>query len=198
MTSFESLKPVFTHAWLARVSSMFRDGPDAANVLSLPEIAHPLMPCAGETRHCDGHDLSCGLSATGECSSLCRCSCTDFGQAAKKWFTLDQDAIYLNHGSYGAAYAVALVAQSIWRERLESHPCRFVHTNLLESLTVALRCLATFLNAPPAGHTTNSVTSSLADPLGLAFVPNATTAVNIVVKSIKWKPGDILLLFDIA
>jgi isopenicillin-N epimerase len=35
-----------------------------------------------------------------------------------------------------------------------------------------------------------------ADPAGLAFVSNATTGVNAVLRSFPWKPGDALLLAD--
>ena len=96
-------------------------------------------------------------------------------------FTLDPDVIYLNHGSFGACPVPVLAAQSEIRQRLEREPVRFFTRELEPLLGAARSELAQLVSA---------------DPEGLAFVPNATYAVNTVLRSLEFKPGDELLTTD--
>jgi isopenicillin-N epimerase len=96
-------------------------------------------------------------------------------------FTLDPTVVYLNHGSFGACPKPVLAAQSAIREQLEREPVRFFSTELAPLLDAARRDLALFVGA---------------DPEGLAFVPNATYAVNTVLRSLAFAPGDELLTTD--
>ena len=99
---------------------------------------------------------------------------------ARHWL-LDPTVDFLNHGSYGACPRPVLEVQQAWRERLETEPVRFLSHELPGHLAVARAALAEFIGA---------------DEAGLAFVTNATTGVNTVLRSLRFKPGDELLTTD--
>lgn len=101
-------------------------------------------------------------------------------ELAAAW-TLDPAIIFLNHGSFGATPRAVLEAQSRWRARMESDPVRFLSQELEGHLDAAGAALATFLGA---------------DPQDLAFVPNATAAINTVLRSLPFTAGDELLVTD--
>jgi isopenicillin-N epimerase len=94
---------------------------------------------------------------------------------------LDPAVTFLNHGSYGACPAPVLDAQRAFRDRMEAEPVRFLSGDLPSLLDGARREVGAFLGA---------------DPDGLAFVPNATTGVNVVLQSLTFRPGDELLTND--
>jgi isopenicillin-N epimerase len=94
---------------------------------------------------------------------------------------LDRSVTFLNHGSYGACPAPVIEAEGRWRERLERQPVRFLSRELEGLADEARRRVAAFLGA---------------DPDGLAFVPNATTGVSTVLRSLAFQPGDELLTTD--
>ncbi len=93
-------------------------------------------------------------------------------------WTLDPDVVFLNHGSFGAAPRPVLDYQSELRARLERQPVRFMVRDLEEMWDAVRIDLALFIGASPDG---------------LAFVPNATTGVNAVLRSLRFEPGDELL-----
>ena len=94
---------------------------------------------------------------------------------------LDSDIAYLNHGSYGACPRPVLEVQAGLRARMEAEPARFLTRELGPLLDTATTAAAAFLGANPAD---------------LVFVPNATTAVNAVLRSLKLLPGDELIVTD--
>src|SRR5262245_11345747 len=101
----------------------------------------------------------------------------------RRHWTLDPAVTFLNHGSFGACPTPVLAVQSGWRARLEREPVRFL-VGELEGLLDAVRAeVGAFVGA---------------DPDDLAFAPNATTAVNAVLRSLAFAPGDELLLTDHA
>ena len=96
---------------------------------------------------------------------------------ADEWI-LDPAITFLNHGSFGACPWVVLRAQQELRDRLERRPGRFLDDDLEGLLDSARSELAAFLGG---------------DPENLAFVQNATTGVNTVLRSLRFATGDELL-----
>ncbi|MGH2634022.1 MAG: aminotransferase class V-fold PLP-dependent enzyme [Tepidiformaceae bacterium] len=94
------------------------------------------------------------------------------------FWSLDPAVSFLNHGSYGACPRVVLGSQDVWRQRMEAEPVAFLGRDLPTLLQDALGRLANFLGAEPAD---------------LAFVPNATSGVNTVLRSLRFEQGDELL-----
>jgi isopenicillin-N epimerase len=101
---------------------------------------------------------------------------------ASHW-TLDPDVVFLNHGSFGATPRTVLERQDEWRRRLERQPVQFFVRDLEPALDAAREVVAEFVGASPAD---------------LAFVPNATTAVSAVLRSLHLEAGDELLTTDHA
>jgi isopenicillin-N epimerase len=94
---------------------------------------------------------------------------------------LDPTVTFLNHGSFGACPEPVIAAQAAWRDRIEADPVRFFNRELEGHLDAARATLGAFLGG---------------DPEGIAFVPNATSAVSTVLGSIRFEPGDELLTTD--
>jgi len=101
---------------------------------------------------------------------------------ARHW-SLDSETIFLNHGSFGACPLPVLDEQSRWRAVMESQPVDFFVRRVEGHLDAARNRLAAFLGA---------------DPENLVWVPNATTGVNAVLRSLELGPGDELLTTDHA
>jgi isopenicillin-N epimerase len=99
---------------------------------------------------------------------------------AHHW-TLDPEVDFLNHGSFGACPRVVLERQSRLREELERQPVEFFVRKLPDLLDAARVRLAAFIGA---------------DPEDVAAIPNATTGVNSVLRSLRFAPGDELLVTD--
>jgi isopenicillin-N epimerase len=96
---------------------------------------------------------------------------------------LDRDVVFLNHGSFGACPAEVLRHQAALRAELEAEPVRFLSRELDGRLDAARAALAAFVGA---------------DPDDLAFVTNATSGVNAVLRSRAFAAGDELLTTDHA
>lgn len=96
-------------------------------------------------------------------------------------FLLDPSVLFLNHGSFGACPREVLEAQRRWQDAMEANPVAFLGRRSAALLAQARAALADFLGAN-------------ADDL--AFVPNATTGVNIVARSLDLQPGDEILGTD--
>jgi len=92
---------------------------------------------------------------------------------------LDPSVTYLNHGSFGACPEAVLAVQTALRRELEREPVDFLVNSLPARLAAARAELCAFLGA---------------DSADLVFVPNATTGVNAILRSLSFTPGDELLL----
>ena len=91
---------------------------------------------------------------------------------------LDPSVAFLNHGSFGATPRKVLDAQTKWRERFEAQPIEMLDRQGGELLSQARKAVGEFVG-------------SRGDDL--AFVTNATSGINMVLRSIEINPGDELL-----
>lgn len=96
-------------------------------------------------------------------------------------WTIPADVTYLNHGSFGPATACVQAERERWSRRLEQQPMDFFLREMEPRLEEALSVLADFIGA----HRRD-----------LAFVDNATIAMNVVAASMPLSAGDEVLLND--
>ena len=96
-------------------------------------------------------------------------------------WSLDPGVDFLNHGSFGATPTPVLDAQAVIRRRMEAEPVAFFSRDLEGLLDDARVYLGAWLGA---------------DPDDLAFVDNATTGVNAVLRWLPLTAGDELLTTD--
>ncbi len=97
----------------------------------------------------------------------------------KKYWQLEPQLKFLNHGSFGACPIPILEYQQQIRAKIEQQPVRFFRLELEELLDSARIKLAHFLGA---------------NPDDLAFIPNATTGVNTILRSLPFNSGDEILV----
>jgi isopenicillin-N epimerase len=103
----------------------------------------------------------------------------ELGHSVRAEWRLDPDFLTVNHGSFGATPLAVLVTQTDWRTRMEAQPSRFMRTVLPGALRAAADTLGAFLNANGAD---------------IAFLDNATAGCNAVLRSIRLRPGDEVLV----
>lgn len=95
------------------------------------------------------------------------------------WWLLDPGVTFLNHGSFGSCPRPVLEFQQKLRDLLERQPVKFLVRELEPLWDEARAVLAGFVGAARED---------------LVFVPNATTGVNTVLRSLTFSPGDELLV----
>ena len=98
-------------------------------------------------------------------------------------WSLDPSVKYLNHGSYGACPVAVLQKQELLRQELEREPTAFFGPTFDSRLNTCREALATFVGA---------------DAQDIVFVPNASTGVNAVLRSLRFEPGDELLATNVT
>jgi isopenicillin-N epimerase len=96
-------------------------------------------------------------------------------------FLIDDGVVFLNHGSYGACPEPVFAEYQRWQRELEREPVDFLYRRLEGLLDEVRRALGSFVGA---------------DPEGIAFLPNATSGVNAVARSIALGPGDEVVSTD--
>ena len=102
------------------------------------------------------------------------------GASAQQW-ALDSKIVFMNHGCFGARLRTVLDSQ--WQAKLdfESKPVDWLDRHRDEHIAKAKRALGKFVGMKPANF---------------GFVANATSAVNAVLRSLTFTPGDELLTTD--
>ncbi len=123
-----------------------------------------------------------------------------FGHPMLAHFPLEPGAVYLNHGTLGVTPLAVMRARQAILDEIERHPSRFLIRELMRlgtltpgdakdagapapRLRVAADCVAAFLGASAES---------------LAFVDNASSGINAVLRSIALGPGDEILVSDQA
>lgn len=104
----------------------------------------------------------------------------DWNKYRSAW-SLADGVTYLNHGSFGPAPNAVIAARQQWFAELERQPMDFLARRLEPLLNEAMGGLSKFVGC---------------DRDDLIFVPNATTGINIVARSLELAPGDEVLLTD--
>ena len=97
-------------------------------------------------------------------------------------FLLDPEVAFLNHGSFGACPRPVFERYQAWQAELEREPVDFLDRRLPGLLDAARAGLAAYVGCSPQD---------------LAFVPNATTGVNLAARSLDLRPGDEVLATDL-
>ncbi|MGC8838086.1 MAG: aminotransferase class V-fold PLP-dependent enzyme [Anaerolineae bacterium] len=96
-------------------------------------------------------------------------------------FLLRPDVVYLNHGSFGACPRPVFEAYQEWQRELERNPVDFLGRRFEALMAEARTSLARYVGA---------------DADDLVYIPNATTGLNIVARSLPLRPGDEVLSTD--
>lgn len=99
----------------------------------------------------------------------------------RELFLLDPEVVFLNHGSYGACPRPVFEEYQRWQRELERQPVEFLARRSDELLDGARRGLGAYLNAAAED---------------LVFVPNATSGLNVVARSLPLGDGDEVLSTD--
>ena len=99
----------------------------------------------------------------------------------RKLFLLREDMTFLNHGSFGACPRPVFAEYQRWQRELEAQPVEFLIRRGDDLLAEARHTLGDFIGA---------------DGDDLVFVTNATTGLNIVIRSLYLEAGDEVLGTD--
>jgi isopenicillin-N epimerase len=96
-------------------------------------------------------------------------------EALRQEFLLDPDVVFLNHGSFGATPEPVFVEYLRWQREFERQPVEFLSRRGDGLLDEARAVMAAYLGCGRDD---------------LVFVPNATTGVNVVARSLALQPDD--------
>lgn len=106
-----------------------------------------------------------------------------FGREVRQKHFLLEDCTFLNHGAFGATLKDALEVAQQWQRYIERQPLRFFDREVLPHMAYITRRLAKFVGS---------------DASGIVLVPNVTTAMNAVLRSIPFKTGEKLFCLNIT
>ena len=93
-------------------------------------------------------------------------------------FLLDPEVAYFNHGSFGACPVAVFDEYQRLQRELEREPTEFLGRRFEESMRAARGALAAFVGARTDD---------------LVFAPNATSALNAVIRSLRIRPEEEIL-----
>jgi len=99
-------------------------------------------------------------------------------EMSKHW-GLNKKTVFLNHGSYGATPTIVLNEQKRWQLLLEKDPVKFFEDIAPKALIESRKAIANLVNC---------------DYEDLALIENATSGVNIILRSLKFEEGDEIIV----
>jgi isopenicillin-N epimerase len=102
-------------------------------------------------------------------------------QSLRKEFLLDPTVTFLNHGSFGACPEPVMRTFQTWQRELEREPVEFLQRRAGGLLRESRQVLARYV-----GCTADEI----------VLVPNATSAMNMVARSLRLAAGDRVLITD--
>ena len=102
-------------------------------------------------------------------------------RALRREFLIDPEVTFLNHGAYGACPRPVFERYQAWQMELERQPVEFLGRRLRGLMADARARLAAYLGA---------------DADEVVYVPNVTSALNTVARSLPLEPGDEILMTD--
>ena len=105
-----------------------------------------------------------------------------FPLSLREQFLLDPDVVFLNHGSFGACPRPVFDEYQRWQRELERQPVEFLGRRSDDLLDTARTRLAAYLKV--GGD-------------DLVFVPNATSGINVVARSLPLASDDEVLSTDL-
>lgn len=105
-------------------------------------------------------------------------STIESAEELKRFYMLDPEITFLNHGSFGACPIPVFEQYQAWQRELERQPVLFIGRRQDELLNAARARLAEFVNV---------------EPENLVYITNATVGVNIIARSMHLEPGDEIL-----
>jgi isopenicillin-N epimerase len=94
---------------------------------------------------------------------------------------LDYSKLIVNHGSYGATPLEVLARQDEWRRRMEAEPTLFINNELPAAIRAASNAVGAAIGARGED---------------IVLLDNATAAINAVLGSWRFMPGDEILLHN--
>ena len=92
----------------------------------------------------------------------------------KDQYLLNNNIIFLNHGSFGACPKPVFNEYQQWQSLIESQPVQYFSEDIYNYLSKSREDLSTFISC---------------DLDDIIFVPNPTTAINSIVRSLKLNSG---------
>ena len=115
-------------------------------------------------------------------------------------FPLEPGAVYLNHGTLGVTPLAVMRTRETILDEIERHPSRFLIRELMHLGTMTVAEVAHVdAPAPRLRAAADRVAAFLgAGADSLAFVDNASSGINAVLRSIEFRPGDEILVSDHA
>jgi isopenicillin-N epimerase len=99
----------------------------------------------------------------------------------KKFFLLDPNVVFLNHGSFGATPRPVFRAYQKWQRELERQPVEFLGRRAADLMAGARASLAAYLGTAA---------------VNLVYTQNVTVSINIVARSLELGAGDEVLASD--
>ncbi|KAI7869291.1 pyridoxal phosphate-dependent transferase [Spinellus fusiger] len=106
-----------------------------------------------------------------------------FGKVLRKDFFIEEGHIPLNNGAFGVHPLYVAEARIRYQRQAELNPERWLRRTVFTEIEKSKKILASIVHC---------------DPEDIVFISNSTTAVNSLLRSPLFKPGDKLLHFNTA